>query len=473
VLCRSALISPYLREYQRSYRGPWGVLMRYTTRIATTVVLLGATSLTGSGTGIAGSPGLPTVSPQQMRADMQFRASLGFPASAEYVAQLDASPAAATSRAAYGAVFTAAEQRELDVRNALVAAAPDVDELLSTKYRDFAGIYLDPLDGTLHVGTLDGRDDVRAAVLAAVPDASRVVFFVASRAWSTLTALARRVTDDGTALAHAGVEVVSVTADPKQNRVSVGVDVSGASLADQATELVDLYGDGVVAEAAERPWSVSCLGCDTDSTPFKAGQDIYSGGSHCTAGFGVHTGDVISGKTWYQLTAGHCGGNGVTWDHYIYTLGTSAGHNVGGNNDSERLKLSSQSQHSYNMFVNGSYVPVSGYTTSFTNGQTVCTFGEATGFEQCGNIVSASTTVTYTLPGGGTATITDAVKMSYTYTGGDSGGPNFSQSSPATAMGLNTCTNSTNAWFTKIGRALSQQSTSLGATVFLNTQSNP
>jgi hypothetical protein len=417
------------------------------------------------------------VSPQ-VRAEQQFRAELGFRSQLSYVQALQRVKDAARVRLAFGAVFTPAEQRELTARKQLANDATRLDGMLRQRYAsNYGGMYIDQrAGGLLKIAFVHPDAGARTFALARLHAPQRLRFWTSRMTEQQLTALSAAITASMGELRALGVFITGVGADYAANLVDVGVDAKGAAL-DRATSVLQArfgnHGLSIHFQGPSR--EASCLGCDTDSLPFKAGQEVddETSGGICTAGYGAHT---LFPETWFQLTAGHCSVNGDVWAHFIYVIGTTSGDTEGGNADVQRLQLSAQSEHSSQVFVNGTYVQVSGQASSFTQGGTVCFFGRTTGFEKCGTITRTSYT-DYSCGGvHGCTTVTDTVTASYLYQGGDSGGPNFQQASPTVAYGMSrsycdqTCAgagNPTFSTFTKIANELNAEG------LYLNTTSNP
>lgn len=428
----------------------------------------------------AGSTHSAEVSPR-VHAEQEFRSQLGFRSQLSYVESLQSVAYAARSRQHFGAVFTPAEQRELTAREQLADDATSLDRVLRGRYAtNYGGMYIDQrAGGLLRIAFVHPDPQARAVALARVHAPQRLRFWTAQLTQAQLTNLSDRVTASMAGLRDGGILITGVGADYAANHVDVGVDATGAALDSAASVLRARFGGRGLAIHYQGPSAdVSCQGCDTDPLPYKAGQEIddQTSGAICTAGFGAHNFTNTIVENWFQLTAGHCSVNNDAWAHFIYVIGATAGDTEGGKADVQRIRLGAQNEHSDQVFTNGSYVPVSGQASSFTQGATVCFFGRTTGFESCGNITRTSYTDLSCGPVHGCTTVTDTVTASFHYLGGDSGGPNFKEASPTVAYGLSrsfcnqTCAgagNPTYSTFTKIANDLSAE----GLT--LNTTSHP
>ncbi|GAA2477709.1 hypothetical protein Ahu01nite_049750 [Winogradskya humida] len=109
----------------------------------------------------------------------------------------------------------------------------------------------------------------------------------------------------------------SFAIDPVSNKVAVTADstVTGAKLAAVKATVAKL-GDKASLEIVD----------GTLAPRISGGDAIYAGGSRCSLGF-----NVVSGSTYYFLTAGHCTNIATTWTNGSATLGTRAGTSFPGN----------------------------------------------------------------------------------------------------------------------------------------------
>ncbi|MFC0006491.1 S1 family peptidase [Micromonospora siamensis] len=216
-------------------------------------------------------------------------------------------------------------------------------------------------------------------------------------------AAAPQVTYSATALAavadavqQSGVDGIAWHVDATSRRVVVTAD-STVSAAD------------VAALKRQAGTKAGALRIDRASGVFRpllsAGNAIYGGGYRCSLGF-----NVVSGSTYYFLTAGHCGDVANTWytDSGQKTLiGPTVGSSFPGND------------YALVRYDNTSLSHPGGYTAADPYvGESVKRTGSTTGTHS-GTVTALNVTVRYT----GSGTVKGMIQTTVCAEPGDSGGP--------------------------------------------------
>jgi len=253
-----------------------------------------------------------------------------------------------------------------------------------------AGIYLNTKGQTVvTVTTASAAATVRAA--GAVPKLVTRSAADLQKATSTLDATAKI---PGTAWA----------VDPTTNQVLVSVDssVTGAKLATVKAAVAKL---GSAARIESIP--------GTFTTKISGGTAIYSGGYRCSLGF-----NVVSGSTYYFLTAGHCGNIGSTWysnSSLSTVLGSRSGSSFPGN-DYAMIRYTGSATHPGNVnLYNGSTQDITSAGTPQV-GATVYRSGSTTGVHS-GRVTALNSTVNYA-----EGSVSGLIRTTVCAEGGDSGG---------------------------------------------------
>ncbi|GAA2455285.1 S1 family peptidase [Streptomyces macrosporus] len=207
-----------------------------------------------------------------------------------------------------------------------------------------------------------------------------------------------RVSD---AVSDTGVEGIAWHVDEKADRVVVTADstVSRAEIA----RIKKAAGPDAGAIKVERASGVF--------TPLaSAGDAIYGGGYRCSLGF-----NVVSGGTYYFLTAGHCGDVAGAWytDSGLSTLiGPTVGSSFPGNDYALVRYDNTSLSHPGGFTAGEAYV-----------GQAVKRTGSTTGTHS-GTVTALDVTVRYT----GSGTVRGMIQTNVCAEPGDSGGPLYSGS---------------------------------------------
>ena len=159
------------------------------------------------------------------------------------------------------------------------------------------------------------------------------------------------------------------------------------------------------------------------STTVSGGQAIYGGGYRCSLGF-----NVVSGGTYYFLTAGHCTNLSGTWyadSGQTSPLGNTAGSSFPG--DDYGIVQYTTSPGGGDVYLyNGTYQDITTAGNAYV-GQSVTRSGSTTGVHG-GTVQALNATVNYA-----EGTVYGLIQTNVCAEGGDSGGSLFAGS---TALGL-------------------------------------
>ncbi|MEH0841048.1 S1 family peptidase [Micromonospora sp. CPCC 205711] len=198
------------------------------------------------------------------------------------------------------------------------------------------------------------------------------------------------------AVQQSGVAGIAWHVDAASGRVVVTADstVSRAEIA----KIRQSAGDKAAAIRVERASGVF--------TPLlSAGDAIYGGQYRCSLGF-----NVVSGSTYYFLTAGHCGDVANTWytnSSHTTLIGPTIGSSFPGNDYALVRYDNTSLSHSGGYSVADAYV-----------GESVKRTGSTTGTHS-GTVTALNVTVRYT----GSGTVKGMIQTTVCAESGDSGGP--------------------------------------------------
>ncbi|WP_329115035.1 S1 family peptidase [Streptomyces sp. NBC_01465] len=211
-----------------------------------------------------------------------------------------------------------------------------------------------------------------------------------------------------------------------------GADVAGTAwYTDPATKKVVVTADSTVSQAEiaqikqEAGSNSGAIRVERTPGTFKklisGGDAIYGGAYRCSLGF-----NVVSGSTYYFLTAGHCGEVASTWysnSGHTTTLGTNVGYSFP-TNDFALVRYTNTS------VAHAGAVGSQDITRAAnpTVGQTVTRRGSTTGIHS-GRVTALNATVNY----GGGDVVYGMIQTTVCAEGGDSGGALYSGT---TALGL-------------------------------------
>jgi len=233
--------------------------------------------------------------------------------------------------------------------------------------------------------------------------------------------------------------------DPAANKVVVSIDstVTGAKLAKVQAAVAKLGSSATL----EKPGG-------NFSAKINGGTAIYGGQYRCSLGF-----NVISGSTYYFLTAGHCGAVASTWyanSAHTTLLGTNSGYTFPGH-DYALVKYTGTTTHegTVNLY-NGSSQDITSAATP-TVGQTVYRSGSTSGVHS-GRVTALNATVTYS-----EGTVTGMIQTNVCAEAGDSGGPLYAGTVAygLTSGGNGNCTSGGTTFFQPVTAALSHYGVSV------------
>ncbi|WP_432829900.1 S1 family peptidase [Dactylosporangium sp. CA-092794] len=298
--------------------------------------------------------------------------------------------AAIAAGLAAGAV--AAPSAALAAQDAPALTARSVDALVTQLGTRTAGSYYDQQLGKMVVTVTDAS--TAASVEASGAVARKVEHSGAELAKITAT-LDSKAAVPGTAFA----------VDPVANQVVVSIDSTVPAEHVKTLEtLVASLGSGARVER---------LGSALRPT-ISGGQAIYTSSARCSLGF-----NVVSGSTYYFLTAGHCTNIGSTWTTSSGSvLGTRAGTSFPGN-DYGIVRYASGVTHAGNVFLSGSsYQEITSAANAYV-GESVRRSGSTTGVHS-GSVTQVNATVTYA-----EGRVSGLIRTTVCAEPGDSGGSLF------------------------------------------------
>jgi streptogrisin D len=283
-----------------------------------------------------------------------------------------------------------------------------------------AGSYLDRSTKKLVV-TVTSKSDASAVRKAgAVP---RIVPFSGARLQQAVDTLSRTAKVPGTAWA----------VDPATDQVVLSVDssVTGSRLV-QVTSAARELGNTVRMEYVPGEFH----------TDISGGDAIYGGQYRCSLGF-----NVVSGSTYYFLTAGHCGNIASAWysnSSHTTRIGTTRSSSFPGN---DYAIVTYASGVSHPGTVGGQEITSAGNAYV---GQSVTRRGSTTGVHS-GTVTALNQTVNYA-----EGSVSGMIRTTVCAEGGDSGGPLYSG---GTALGLTSggsgnCSSGGTTFFQPVGEAL-------------------
>jgi streptogrisin D len=341
---------------------------------------------------------------------------------------LTGSSIAAAALIATAVLATPAPAAPTEVAAGTATTATDTSQASTLEAKlgsESAGVYLDDKGRTVVTVTTEAAaSTVRAA--GAVPK-------LVTRSAADL----KQATDalDVTAKIPGTAWVV----DPMTNQVLVSVDstVTGDDLATVKAAVAEL-GSAARLEFIPGAFSMKISG----------GQAIYGGGSRCSLGF-----NVVSGSTYYFLTAGHCTNIASTWysnSNQSTVLGTRAGSSFPGN-DYGIVRYTGSASHPGNVSLyNGSTQDIASAATPVVNA-TVYRSGSTTGLRS-GRVTGLNATVNYQ-----EGSVSGLIRTTVCAQGGDSGGPLFAGTVAhgLTSGGSGNCTFGGTTFFQPVTEALS------------------
>lgn len=231
--------------------------------------------------------------------------------------------------------------------------------------------------------------------------------------------------------------------DPKSNKLVVTAD-SSVTKAELATlkSATASYGSAVRIERTS----------GTFNRLIGGGAAIYGGGYRCSLGF-----NVVSGSTYYFLTAGHCGEVASTWysnSGQTTTLGTNVSYSFP-TNDYALVRYTNTSVAKAGTAGN---TDITSSASAYV-GESVLRSGSTTGIHS-GTVTGLNATVNY----GGGDIVYQTIRTNVCAEGGDSGGPLYTSGGIAlglTSGGSGDCTSGGTTYFQTVTEALSNYGVSV------------
>jgi streptogrisin B len=277
---------------------------------------------------------------------------------------------------------------------------------------------------------------VRLLTAAAGAIALSVIALPAPASAQTLSAA--QLSALSSAVDRSGVEGISWYADAASSRVVVTADTS-VSAAELAT-LRRAAGTRAGALRIERTSGVF-------SPLLSAGDAIYGGQYRCSLGF-----NVVSGSTYYFLTAGHCGSLVSTWytnSGHTTLIGPTVNYSFPGND------------YALVRYDNTSLSHPGGYTVAdAVVGERVTRDGSTTGVHS-GTVTALNVSVRYTGHPGGK--VGGLIQTTVCAEGGDSGGPLYdgSKALGLTSGGSGNCSSGGTTFFQPVREAVNAYGVSI------------
>jgi streptogrisin D len=179
------------------------------------------------------------------------------------------------------------------------------------------------------------------------------------------------------------------------------------------------------------------------------GNAIYTGGSRCSLGFNVRSGDI-----YFAITAGHCTNVGATWNDGTTTFGSRTGTSFP-TNDYGIIRYNASYTVHPGRIANGQEITSAG--NAFV-GQSVRRHGSTTG-TRSGTVTGLNATVNY----GGGNVVYQTIKTNVCAERGDSGGPLYSGTVALglTSGGSGNCTTGGTTFFQPVPEVLSRYGVSI------------
>jgi streptogrisin D len=184
------------------------------------------------------------------------------------------------------------------------------------------------------------------------------------------------------------------------------------------------------------------------STRIAGGDAIYGGQYRCSLGF-----NVVSGSTYYFLTAGHCGNIASTWysnSSHTTVLGTTAGSSFPGNDYALVRYTNTSIAHPGSVDLYSGSQDITSAGSAYV-GESVSRSGSTTHVHS-GTVQAINATVNYA-----EGSVSGLIRTNVCAEGGDSGGPLFSG---GIALGLTSggngdCSSGGTTYFQPVTEALS------------------
>ncbi|SMF21652.1 S1 family peptidase [Streptomyces sp. Amel2xC10] len=247
----------------------------------------------------------------------------------------------------------------------------------------------------------------------------------------------------GDAVLQADIPGTAWAVDAKTNRLLVTVD-STVSDAEIARIKEQAGGNAGALTIKHTPGKFNKL--------IAGGDAIYGGGYRCSLGF-----NVVSGSTYYFLTAGHCAEVASTWysnSGQSTVLGTNSGYSFP-TNDYALVRYTNSSVAKSGTAGNTDIVSAGNASV----GQSVIRDGSTTGIHT-GRVTALNATVNY----GGGDVVYQMIQTNVCAEGGDSGGALYTSSGVAlglTSGGSGNCTTGGTTFFQPVTEALSRYGVSV------------
>ncbi|MEV3981546.1 S1 family peptidase [Nonomuraea sp. NPDC049758] len=304
-----------------------------------------------------------------------------------------------------------------------------------------AGSYFDQAQGKMVVTTTDAADAEAITASGAVP---RVVSRSGPALEAIMSFLDRTAAVPGTAWA----------VDPASNQVVVWVDSTVASSARTKVQIAVQQANTQAAAAQGQSAEAATPAVRVENEPgrfslfIQGGDAIYGGQYRCSLGF-----NVVSGSTYYFLTAGHCGNIASTWyanSAKTTTLGNTTGSSFPGNDYAIVKYTNTSIAHPGGVDLYSGSRDITSAGNAYV-GQSVQRSGSTTHVHS-GSVTALNATVNYA-----EGTVRQMIKTNVCAEGGDSGGALFSGGVALglTSGGSGNCSSGGTTFFQPVTEALS------------------
>jgi YD repeat-containing protein len=264
----------------------------------------------------------PTAPTQEERfeAALAFREALGLNTDEGHIEIVDQDPSAQDAVSRWGVPLTSGELTIMSDRQELEADAAHADAYVAGSVEAsavYAGSYLDPSNGTLHIGFTDDANEHLAEMLTTFPQPNRLEVYTADHTLAELEATNDQIDADLVELVAEGIDIREVTLLEDANVVRIGV--ASVTAAEEA-ELLQRYGSAV--DVVESDGFETAPGPPINRAErfprIHAGLHIRStpgdpDGPGCSSNVSAFRrvdppGPATSAVRYFHLTAGHCGG---------------------------------------------------------------------------------------------------------------------------------------------------------------------
>jgi YD repeat-containing protein len=247
-----------------------------------------------------------------LEAAVSFRETLGLNSNQGHIELVAEDPSAQAAVVEWGIPLQAAELEIVEDRQQLEDDAAYADAYVASSPEAsaaYAGSYLDPSTGTLHVGFTEDAAEHLAAMAATFPQPNRLHVYTAEHTLADLEAVHDAIDADLDELALEGIDVRDVTLYEDENLVRIGVVSPSAPI---EAELLSRYGPAIdVVEASEIEEEAGPLNRFARYPRIHAGLKLTRvtnpEAPGCTSNVSAFRRMNTGAIRYFHVTAGHCG----------------------------------------------------------------------------------------------------------------------------------------------------------------------